>query len=223
MERVNMDPERGSFILVFALAAALIGIHAHAHAQSKLAAVEAMPGIDLAIPSIETAGPPAAVPAPIEDAVRDLEQAALQSDFSSTERQLTLLQRARDTLRAVVKRLQGGVPRDKAVALLADLDHALQRASNRLGPLTPPSAGTFGPQVPSHNQLAQLASAGQDLVRDAPTVHHLLDGNGLRPMSQPPVDVHRPAGQFSSAPSSADLLSWPPDKRATWSQIKFHF
>jgi hypothetical protein len=111
--------------------------------------------------------------AQIDEAVRCLNQAALQWDFASNADVLALLRRAQDRLVAAAK-LQDGQLRMRTDDLLADLNRAIERASTQLGTLSSPNGETFGPQAPGRNDLAQLASEGQDLERGAPLVHRLL-------------------------------------------------
>jgi len=216
-----MDPSRRSFVNT--LTAAMIGFAACAHAQPARTAVEPAVAINLGTAAPEQSARHAAAQAQIDDAVGALEQATLQRDFTSNARELVLLQRAHDRLSAAAKQLDGA-RRDQTIALLADLDHSVQRASSRLGPLASPDGESFDPRAPSRNQLAQLASQGQYLQRSTPTLHRLLDGSGLGSASRPSAAVERrSAPQIWAAPANADLLSWPAEMRATWPQIDWPF
>jgi len=158
----------------------------------------------------------------INDAVRDLERATLQWDFSNDASKLALLQHAHDQLSAAASRLKG-LQRERAIELLADLDHAVQRAASRLGPLTSPAGEAFSPRAPSRNQLAQLVNEAQDLERGTSTAHRLLDGNGLGSTGQRAPSRQAPRQQMSTDPANADLPSQPRETRATWPQIHFRF
>jgi hypothetical protein len=158
----------------------------------------------------------------IADAVRDLERAALQSDFSSNARELSFLRQAREQLRAAARQLDGA-RRDGIIDLLVDLDHAVDRASTRTGPPISPDEETSGARAPSHNQLAQLATQGQDLERNAPTAHRLVDENGLGSTARQARGALPPAGQVSTAPWDADMQTWSPEPRATSPQLRLRF
>jgi hypothetical protein len=202
--------------------AAMLGIAVSAYAQPAPTIIEPEVSASADAAAAEQSSRTAVAQSQIANAVRDLERAALQSDFSSNPRELAFLQHAQQQLRAAAKQLDGE-RRDRIIDLLADLDHALQRASKRAGPPISPDEQTSGARAPSHNQLAQLATEGQELERGAPTAHRLVDGNGLgstarrarRP--QPPVD------QIQTAPWNADLQTWMPEAQAPRSQIHLRF
>ncbi len=216
-----MDPSRRSFVNT--LTAAMIGFAAYAHAQPARTEVVPAVAINLDTAAGERSARHVVAQAQIDDAVGALEQATLQRDFTSNAGELALLQRAHDRLSAAAKHLDGA-RREQTMELLADLDHSVQRASSRLGPLASPDRESFDPRAPSRNQLAQLATQGQDLQRSTPAAHRLLDGSGLGSTSRPPaVGDRRSAAQIWAAPANADLLSWPAEMRATWPQIDWPF
>jgi hypothetical protein len=216
-----MDPSRR--LLVNTLTATMIGFAACAHAQPAVTEVVPAVVINLDTAAAERSVRHAMAQAQIDDAVGALEQATLQRDFASNARELGLLQRAHDRLSAAAKQLDGA-RRAQTIDLLADLDHSVERASSHLGPLASPDGGSFDPRAPSRNQLAQLATEGQDLQRSTPAAHRLLDGSGLGSTSRlPTVGDRQSAAQIWAAPANADLLSWPAEMRATWPQIDWPF
>ncbi len=163
--------------------------------------------------------------AQIDDAVRELKQAAMQADFASNERELSLLQEAHENLLAAAGQLNG-VQRTRAIELLADLDHVIKRGSAELGPLISSTGDTFGPPPPSRNQLAQLANEGQDLERGRRFAHRLLDAVDPGQTSQKSKQVTRAQTQMEQAEialGGKDLQAWPPDMRATWPRVHFRF
>ena len=204
------------------VAAALFGFTAHAHANLASA--------DTPQSGAGTAGAARAIQADrlsiaqgqVSDAVRDLEQATLQADFASNERELALLAQAHQDLIAAAGQLHG-VQRTRTIELLADLDHAIERASAQLGPLISSTGETFGPSPPSRNQLAQLATEGQDLERGAPVVHRLLDTVDPGKTSQQATPAQTQMEQAELALAGKDLQSWPPDMQARWPQVQFRF
>jgi len=212
-----MDPSRRLLMI-----AAMSGIAACAHAQPAPTVIEPTLSAIVDAGAAEHSARDAIAQSQITDAVRDLEQAALQSDFSSNARELALLQNAHERLSAAAKQLDGA-RRDRTIDLLADLDHAVQRASTRAGPPISLDEETPDWRAPSHNQLAQLATEGQDLERSTATAHRLVDGNGLGSTARPAKGAQPLTEQTSIAPWNADLQSWMPDTRATWPQMRLRF
>ena len=160
--------------------------------------------------------------AQIDQAVRCLKQATLQWDFASNADVLALLRKARDHLVAAAKQ-QHGKTRMRTDDLLADLNRAIERASTQLGTLSSPNGETFGPQAPSRNDLAQLASEGQDLERGAPLVHRLLLTVDLGSQDRHESPAHRQIEQADFALASSDAPSWPPEPQSRWPQVHFRF
>jgi hypothetical protein len=201
---------------------AIFGIAASAHAQAPSTIIAPTVSATVVAAAAEQTAREAVAQSQIADAARSLERAALQSEFSSNARELTFLRRAQEQLAAAASQLDGA-RRDRIIDLLVDLDHAVQRASTRAGPPIWPDVETSSTRAPSHNQLAQLATQGQDLERNAPTAHRLVDGNGLGSTAR----LARPAqplkGQISAAPWDADLQTWMPEPRATWPQMHLRF
>lgn len=208
-----MDPNRKFAVIV--MTAALFGFAANVHANPPSAATpQAGAGI-LGIAALIQADRRSIAQAQISDAVRDLEQAALQWDFASNARELALLQQAHEDLAAAAKQLHG-VQRTQTIDLLADLDHAIRRASTHLGPLLSPDGDTFGPLAPSRDQLAQLATEAQDLECNAPTIHRLRDT-----VSPSSTARDRTGAQPTNRPAAValageDPLSWPLGTQAAW-------
>jgi hypothetical protein len=99
-----------------------------------------------------------------------IEQAALQRDFSSNARELTLLRGAHDALESAIDSLCC-MRRERAAVLAADLDHVLVRDAAHDGFAHSVDGFTYGPPAPSRDQLARLASEAWDLVRGAPLDH----------------------------------------------------
>lgn len=215
-----MDPSRRQIVNM--LTAATIGFATCACAQPAPTAIvptaAAGPGAAAAGESLQH---PVAQ-AQINDAVGDLERATLERDFGSTASELALLQDAHDRLSAAARQLQG-TRHEQTIGLLADLDHAVRMASSRLGPLTSPAGESFDPPVPSRNQLAQLATEGQDLQRSTPAAHRLVDGSGLGSTSRRALAAQPPAQQTSTARANAAAPSQPLEPRAMWPQIRFRF
>lgn len=171
-----MDNQKATFLML-TLVSIMVLFASHAHAQAL------NPEQRAPIAAIQYAGATSGVnrgdPARrIRSAVRKLEQAALQLDFSSNERELELLQSARDRLALAI----GGLccaQRERAAGLQADIDHVIVRDASRLGLLVSPEGNEFGPPAPTRSQLAQLVSEGQELVRDAPVVRRLRTSRDL--------------------------------------------
>jgi hypothetical protein len=151
-------------LLWVALAAAVLAVHA--------ARASAMIGSDRYEPSGNAIGVWQLAAAKdlvqserlIEHAVRDLQQAAHQTDFASNEHVVALLRSAQDKLSRAAKPLLG--ERWLQVnRLLADVGDAIARGSARLGPMVSSGGESFGPPAFDHNELAQLIKEGQALVR----------------------------------------------------------
>jgi hypothetical protein len=206
-----MDPNRK--LLLIALTAALFACAGCAHAKLASATADAGAGVGLARPI--QADRRSNVRARITDAVRHLEQACLQRDFSSNSRELALLQWAHEDLAAAANELHG-VQRARTIGLLADLDLTIRRASTHLGPLHSPDGDTYGPLPPSRNQLAQLATEAQDLERNAPTIHRLQDTIGPSPTAQQRTDAGPNSAAAAVALAGDDPLSWPLGAQAAW-------
>jgi hypothetical protein len=161
--------------------------------------------------------------AKIRDAARVLEQAALQADFASDARELALLQQAHDDLTAAVDQLNG-VQRDRARGLLDDLEHAIHGASTRLGALITPFAEPDDPPAPSRDQLAQLATEAQELERQSPTLHRLVDSVTVRSAPDRDADSVPPAPPPSPIDvANQELLRWPLGVQTVWPQIRYRF
>jgi hypothetical protein len=166
-----------------------------------------------------SAGNPGA--AQISAAVRCLQQATLQWDFASNKDVLGLLRKAQDDLVAAARQ-QSGAQRMRTDELLADLNRAIERASTQLGSLSTPSGETFGPLAPSRNDLAQLASEGQDLERGVPLVHRLLLTVDVGSQNRDASPAHTQIQQADFALANSDLPSWP-ELQARWPQVHFRF
>jgi hypothetical protein len=216
-ERGEVDPSRRLLMV-----AAMLGMAAGAHAQPVPTVIEPTVSSIVEAAAAEQSAREGVAQSQIADAVRDLERAALQSDFSSNAHELAFLRHAHEQLRAAAKQLDGA-RRDRIIDLLVDLDHAVQRASTRAGPPIWPDEETSSTRAPSHNQLAQLATQGQDLERNAPAAHRLVDGNGLGSTARRARPAQPPTGQISTAPWDADLQTWMPEPRATWPQMRLQF
>ncbi len=158
----------------------------------------------------------------IRSAVRSLEQAALQGNLASNTRERALLQSAHERLAAANKGLCC-TQRARAVQLESDIDQVLVRDSAHLGPLVSPDGETFGPPAPSRDQLAQLATEGQDLVRNAPKVHRLQDTDTLDSSNQAVDDVRSRPRQDPIDLANGDPVSWPLRGAATSPQFHFQF
>ena len=159
--------------------------------------------------------------AQIRQAVGCLEQAALQWDFSTNARELALLHKAQGFLIAAARQQQGA-ERIRTDDLLADLNLAIERTSTHLGRLISPDGDTFGSQAPDHDQLAQLATEGQDLERGSPLPHRLLDSVNVGP-TRDPLPAHRQLEQSEIAQADSDVQTWPPDLPMRWPQVRFQF
>jgi len=152
----------------------------------------------------------------IADAVRALEQAALQADFASDAREIALLQRAHDDLSAAASRLKGA-QRERTVQLLQDLDQAMERTTAQLGTLVGPGGESFGPRVPSRRLLARLATQAQELQRQAPEMGRLpntiIVGTSRRQdhVAEPQTPRPSPIDLINREP-----LSWPLDFDSAW-------
>jgi hypothetical protein len=219
VEMNSMDPNRN--LLLIAFTAALFGFAASARADvAPAGTVRADAGISGLAQLIQADGR-SIVQAQISDAMRDLEQACLQRDFASNARELALLQWAREDLVAAARQLHG-VEHARAIDLLADLDHAIRRASTHLGPLLSPDGDMYGPQPPSRDQLAQLATEAQDLERNAPKIHRLRDT--VSPESTPRDRTEaQSANRSATAALGEDPLSWPLGPQAAWPQAQVPF
>ena len=209
-------------VVLIALTATLFGFAACADAHTVQTAIASAPAASPTAVSCDPSLRPAAAQEKISAAVRALEQATLQWDFSSNASELGLLQQARDDLVAAAKQLHGG-RRLQTDQLLADLDHAIRRASAELGPLHSNTGETFSPPVPSRNQLAQLATEGQDLERGEPFAHRLLDTVDLGSTSRHASRAQTQMEQAEIALANKDLQSWPPDEQVSWPQVHFEF
>ena len=100
----------------------------------------------------------------IDSAACDLQQAALQSDFASNERVLSLLQAAHDDL----ARAMGPLWRKRwsqVSPLLARIDRTIERAAAPRAPAVWSGPESFGPHPPSLADLASLAGQGWSLQR----------------------------------------------------------
>jgi hypothetical protein len=213
---MNLDASR-RFVV-----AAMFGIAAVAHAQLVPTVIEPTVTSIADAAALEQAARKDFAQSQIADAVRNLERAALQSDFSSNARELEFLKHAHEQLHAAAEQLDGA-RRDRIIDLLADLDHAVERASTRGGPPVSPGEEASALRAPSHNQLAQLATEGQRLERNVPTAHRLVDGNGLGPTPWQPRDALSPLVQSSTGPWDADMQTWRPEARPTWPQMRLRF
>jgi hypothetical protein len=102
----------------------------------------------------------------IDGAARDLEEAALQSGFTSNSRVLYLLRSAQDQL----IRAMGPLSTDRWLQvdrLLEDIDRVIARGAAQLAPLASSGRESFTPRASSRNELAVLARECQALVRHA--------------------------------------------------------
>jgi len=205
-------------VLLLALICATVFFLTRAHAQEL--SVPAQPPVASA--SAVASGEPTDATQLIRSAVQQLQQAALQRDFTSNAAELQLLQSAHDALIAAIKKLCCQ-ERERAAQLSSDIEHALVRDSTYLGPLVSPEDERFGPPAPTRDQLAQLAQEGQELVRGAPVMHRLIDSDtsNLTSRSAPPAPVRineRPLG-----PIYSDSFYLPPDAHAASTQFQFRF
>jgi hypothetical protein len=158
----------------------------------------------------------------IRTAVQQLQQAALQRDFTSNAAELQLLQSAHDTLVAAVKKLCCQ-ERERAAHLASDIEHVLVRDSTYLGPLISPSDERFGPPAPTRDQLAQLAQEGQEMVRGAPVVHRLIDSDTYSLTSRAVPVVPARVNENPIGPTYTDSFYLPPDTHAATTQFHFRF
>ncbi len=198
--------------LVLALALSGLGQTAHANLPSGASAVPIAPqtGAARAWPAQRAPlGPPPAMKQ-IARAVGALDQAAMEHDFASNARDLVLLQQARDDLGAAAALLHG-LPRTRAIELASDIDIALRWTSAPLGPLASPVGGDMGPPVLSRDQLAQLATEGQDLLRGGLTFDRPIDtGTGFggeRPRRAGPAHTPPPLALQDTRPPAWPLRS----------------
>jgi hypothetical protein len=209
-------------VVLIALTATLFGFAACAHAHVMQTSTVSTAAVSLTAGSADPSVRLGAAQAQISAAVRALEQATLQWDFSSNASELALLQQAREDLGAAAKQLDG-IRRVQTDQLLADLDHAIRRTATELGPLHSNTGDTFGPPPPSRNQLAQLTTEGQDLERGVPFAHRLLDtvdsGSTSRHVSLGRTQM----AQAEIGLANKDLQSWPPDEQVNWPQVHFRF
>jgi len=129
---------------------AMFGIAAGAHGQPAPAVIEPTLSSIVKSAAAEQSAREAVAQSQIADAVRYLERAALQSEFSSNARELAFLQHAHEQLRAAAKQLDGA-RFDRTIDLLDDLEHAVQRASTRAGPPISPDEEASSARAPSHN------------------------------------------------------------------------
>ncbi len=215
-----MDSNRS--VLLIALTATLFGFAGCAHAHVMPASSSSKAVGSLSAGSVDPSVRAEAAQAQISAAVRDLEQATLQWDFSSNASELALLQQAHDQLAAAARHLHG-VRRVHTDQLLADLDHAIRRASAELGPLHSNTGETFGPPAPSRNQLAQLATEAQDLERGASIAHRLLDTIDLGSTSRHASGAQTQMEQAEIPLASQDLQAWPPETHLNLPQVNFRF
>ena len=212
-----MDDQQKVFLLL-ALICATVFFLTRAHAQD-ISAPRQSP-VATTNPAASTA--PTEATQLIRTAVQQLQQAALQRDFTSNAAELQLLQSAHDTLVTAIKKLCCQ-EREHAAQLTADIEHVLVRDSSYLGPLTSPSDERFGPPAPTRNQLAQLAQEGQELVRGAPMVHRLIDSDMYSVTSRSlPVTPAR-VNENPIGPTYSDSIYLPPDTHAATTQFHFRF
>lgn len=103
-ELTEMDP--GQRLLLNTMTAAMIGFAACARAQPAPSVVAPTVATSLGAAAAEESAQHAVAQAQINDAVRDLERATLQWDFTSNASELALLQHAHDQLSAAASQLQ---------------------------------------------------------------------------------------------------------------------
>jgi hypothetical protein len=211
-----MQPNRNRMLIAVASALLAWGACAKAAQPTDVSAPAAAVSSDAA--PLDRPDPAATR---ISDATRALEQAALQADFASNERQLELLQQAFDDLTVAVHRLHGA-QRARVDGLLADLSHAIERASAPIGPVASPLGDAVGPPPPSRNQLAQLAIEAQEVERQAPTVHRLVDGT-LVASNANRASAGSPDDATANELNNQDPLSWPLRPERAWPQVHFQF
>jgi hypothetical protein len=157
----------------------------------------------------------------IRYAVGQLDQAALQWDFSSHAQELDLLQSARARLASWIGK-QRSPQLEYAQQLETDIDDVILRASSQIGPLHSATGASYGPPAPSRNQLAQLATEAQNLERETATARRLTDGTrdaSIRSSQDPGVQS---AGE-SFDPAQGDALSWPLGTPSTTALFAFNF
>ena len=215
-----MNDQRKTLFLL-ALICATVFFLTRAHAQE--AATGQQPPVAAAATSGGAASAePSQATKLVRSAAQQLQQAALQRDFTSNADELALLQSAHDTLVAAIKKLCCQ-ERERAAQLASDIEHVLVRDSTYLGPLTSPADERFGPVGPTRDQLAQLAQEGQELLRGAPTIHRLIDSDtfSLTIPSRPAETVR--ANEYPMSPTYTDSFNLPADEHAATNQFHFRF
>jgi len=158
----------------------------------------------------------------IRSAARRLEQATLQWDFTSNSQEFALLRSAHDQLASAIKKLCCA-QRGRAVEVLTDVEFVMARASAQLGPSRSATGASYGPPAPSRDQLAQLTIETQDLARETPSVHRLLDAGRLDSSNPKASHARSPRERDPVDYANTDPLSWPPGRPATAPQFHFRF
>ena len=158
----------------------------------------------------------------IRAAVRVLEQAALQRDFASNQQELAFLQSAHDQLAAAMQALCC-LQRERTAQLISDIKHVIVRDSTYLGAAVSAEGDDFGPPGPTQNQLKQLVTEGQDLVRNAPLVHRLRDADAFDLASAPVATAPLRINAYPLRLQNTDALSMPTDTSAASPQLHFNF
>ncbi len=208
-------------ILLLALIIAIVFYAGQAHAQTT---GPAMPpsSASAQVTAADANANELAAMHEIHAAARRLERAALQWDFSSNAEELALLQSAHDWLAPAIRRLCCA-QRARVVQLESDIDFVMARAGAQSGPLQSTTGASSGPPAPTRDQLAQLAVEAQDLGRNAPIAHRLIDTDKRNLTGRKTSD-----GQPAPAPdpmdyANTDFYSWPPGQPETSPQFHFRF
>ncbi len=152
-------------------------------------------------------------------AVRGLRQAALQREVASPAQERLLLEQIKAGLELAVPALRGE-RREHALRLLADLDAAMRRGSNQLGPLVSPFHDSFDPPLPGRNELALLAKEGEALLRDEPLQRPPNTDDIAWTQRGTPPATGPVQGSLDSL-GARDLISPVPGQTAAWPQLQF--
>lgn len=211
-----MDDQQKAFLLL-ALVCATLFFLTRAHAQ-EASAMEEPASAAVAITDAE----PTEATQLVRSAVQQLQQAALQRDFTSNDNVLQMLRSAHDTLVAAIKKLCCQ-ERERAAQLASDIEHVLVRDSTYLGPLISPADERFGPPAPTRDQLAQLALEGQELIRGAAVMHRLIDSDTFNLTSRSLPAAPARVNEKPIGPTYTDSFNLPPDEHAATTQFHFRF
>ena len=190
-----MNPKREFLLVVLGAAMPL----AHMDCACATAATTRYEPAEQAagIVALAPSGSPVRAEQLIDRAACDLQQAALQSDFASNERVLSLLQAAHDDL----ARATGPFWRERwsrVGPLLTRIDRTIERATAPRASSAWSGAESYGPLPPGRAELAGLAGQGWLLQRR------------LAPLQAPAKPTGGPAESCSYRSRFADHPTPPP-------------